>query len=163
MKIVLVEEQTGNTSEKSFQEDVIRIGRDTSDCQIAFDNNQFPMVSRRHAELRWTGGRWILYDLNSSYGTFVDGNKITAPQPVEVGSRLQFGLQGPVLRVVRFETFSESGSGLPAQSNFPQNSPPVFPKPYADSPPIAVPSQKRSGSAPPDAPERAVAEDPPSI
>lgn len=149
MKIVLVEEQTENGSEKSFQQEVIRIGRDTNDCQIVFDNTQFPMVSRRHAELRWTSGKWMLSDLNSSYGTFIDGNKVTSPQPIHVGSRLQFGVQGPVLRVVWFETLSDNAENLSAQKDFPQGSPPVFPKPYADSPPSAVPPQKPAGSASP--------------
>lgn len=154
MKIVLAEEKAGNAPEKSFQQEIIRVGRDTKDCQIVFDNTQFPMVSRRHAELRWTGGRWILFDLNSSYGTFIDGQKVTAPQPVAVGSRVQFGTQGPVLRVVWFETFSDSSDNFPAQNNFPQISPQFHPQSYADSlPPPAAGSMQKPDSvsfAPPE-------------
>ncbi|MGI8638862.1 MAG: FHA domain-containing protein [Pyrinomonadaceae bacterium] len=104
MKIVLAEERSdGQLTEQSFNQAVVRIGREAKDCQIVFDNAQFPMVSRRHAELLWQNGQWILNDNNSTFGTFIDGQKITAPQPVKVGSRLQFGIEGPILRVVWFE------------------------------------------------------------
>jgi pSer/pThr/pTyr-binding forkhead associated (FHA) protein len=101
MKIVLVEERSGiQMPEKSFSQETIRIGRDVNECQIVFDNAQFPMVSRRHAELRRQNNQWVFYDLNSSYGTFVDGRRLPAPQPVQIGNRLQFGAKGPVMRVV---------------------------------------------------------------
>jgi ABC-type multidrug transport system ATPase subunit/predicted component of type VI protein secretion system len=104
MKIILAEEREGKQlSELSFNQRFIRIGRDTADCQVVFDNEQSPMVSHRHCELRWQNGKWVLHDLNSSHGTFIDGQKVTAPQTVKIGSELQFGLNGPVLRVVRFE------------------------------------------------------------
>lgn len=77
MKIVLAEERSGGQelSEKSFNQEIIRVGRDVGDCQIVFENAKFPMVSRKHAELRAGDGQWFLYDLNSSYGTFIDGQK----------------------------------------------------------------------------------------
>ena len=109
MKIILAEENTGQTGEKSFDQPSVRIGRDMNECQIIFDNNLYPMVSRKHAELRFSDGKWTLFDLNSSYGTFLNGQKILAPQTVEIGSRLQFGVQGPVLRVVRFDVSAAPG------------------------------------------------------
>lgn len=122
MKIVLAEERGGGqTSEKSFDQETIRVGRDAAECQIVFDNRQFPMVSRRHAELQRQNGRWLLHDLKSSYGTFVDGQQISAPHTVQIGSRLQFGANGPALRVVRFENAEPP-------SDF-QNQPPVFSAP----------------------------------
>ena len=104
MKIVLAEER-GDASlpEQSFNQDTIRVGRDAGDCQIVFDNARFPMVSRRHAELRRQNGQWFLRDLDSSYGTFVDGRQISAPEAVRIGSRLQFGASGPAMRVVWME------------------------------------------------------------
>ena len=119
MKITLAEENTGQNSERQFDQTVILIGREPNECQVVFDNSRFSMVSRRHAELRFTEGKWILTDLGSSYGTFVDGQKISAPQIVSEGNRLQFGLQGPVMRVVRFETFSGSAGGNKEVSTIP--------------------------------------------
>ena len=72
------------------------------------------MVSRRHAELRFTGGQWILSDLNSSYGTYLDGQKITAPKVVSIGNRLQFGLQGPIVRVVKIAAPFEKSYATPS-------------------------------------------------
>ncbi|HQU84070.1 MAG TPA: FHA domain-containing protein, partial [Pyrinomonadaceae bacterium] len=109
MKIVLAEERTGESlPEQSFNQNVIRFGRDRNECEIAFDNAQFPMVSRKHAELRAQDGKWFLVDLNSSYGTFLDGQKVSAPQNISFGNRIQFGVNGPIYRVVWFEV-TESG------------------------------------------------------
>lgn len=108
MKIILAEEFTGQAIEKTFHQPIIKIGREPNECQVVFDNEQFPMVSRRHAELRWTEGKWILHDLNSSFGTFIDGQRVSGPQSIGVGNRLQFGMQGPVMRVIWFETVMSS-------------------------------------------------------
>ncbi len=104
MKIILAEERNGKQlPEQSFNQELIRVGRDANDCQIVFSSTQFSMVSRRHAELRWQNGQWVLHDLNSTFGTFIDGQKITAPRPINFRSLLQFGLDGPSLRVIWFE------------------------------------------------------------
>lgn len=118
MKIILAEAQGGTGSpEKSFSLPIVRVGRDITDCQIVFDNTEFPMVSRRHAEIRWQNGSWVLYDLNSSYGTFLNNQQIAAPQIVQIGSRLQFGTNGPVLIVVGLETTESAPS---------KDAPPVY-------------------------------------
>ncbi|HBE82938.1 MAG TPA: FHA domain-containing protein [Pyrinomonadaceae bacterium] len=104
MNIILAEESAGQqNAERSFGQDVILVGRDAFECDIAFDNAQYPMVSRKHAELRWAGGQWAIIDLNSSYGTFVNGVRISGSAILEVGSSIQFGQDGPILRVVWFE------------------------------------------------------------
>jgi ABC transport system ATP-binding/permease protein len=148
MKIVLAEDQTGSSSEKSFEQEIVRVGRDAADCQIVFDSAKYPMVSRRHCELRWSGGRWMLFDLNSSYGTFLNGRKITVPEQVEVGNRLQFGLQGPILRVVWFETFSDSLNRAPNKSpqvyanSYTKRDAPVKPESAAFAQPAGLPSNE---------------------
>ena len=124
MKIVLVEERGGEQMpEKSFNQETIRIGRDVNDCQIIFDNALFPMVSRRHAELRRQNNQWVFYDLNSSFGTFIDGRKISAPEAIQIGNRLQFGLKGPIMRVVWFETVA-APNDYPKQPPAPVHTPP---------------------------------------
>ena len=131
MKLVLVEERNGGQlSEQSFNQEMIRFGRDPADCDIVFDNTMFPMVSRHHAELRLMNGQWFLQDLNSSYGTFIDGQKLAQPQVVQVGNRLQFGNQGPILQVIWFEVKA-------AQTDFTQQS--FQPLPIASPTPIISP------------------------
>ena len=133
MKIILAEEYTGQNSEKQFDQPVILIGREPNECQVVFDNSRFSMVSRRHAEIRLTEGKWILTDLGSSFGTFVDGQKISAPQILSEGNRLQFGLQGPVMRVVRLETFSGSPGVNKQVPSIPVNNP-IVQTPFKQNP-----------------------------
>ena len=45
-----------------------------SDCDIVLDSRS---VSRRHAQLRWRFGRFIIYDLGSRAGTLVNEQPIT--------------------------------------------------------------------------------------
>ena len=52
---------------------LIRIGRRLENNLVLDD----PRVSRTHAELRAINGRYVLFDLHSTGGTFVNGLKIT--------------------------------------------------------------------------------------
>jgi len=58
-------------------------------------------VSREHASLRWTGGAWMVKDLGSRYGTFVNGQPLQPGIPVTVqpGVRLTFGREKGVWEV----------------------------------------------------------------
>src|SRR5688572_15544651 len=104
MKIILAEDRGGKLlGERSFTSDVVLVGRDPAVCHFFFAQNQWPMVSRRHAEFRLTDGRWIVTDANSRFGTFVNGQKAAAPVEVRVGSHVQLGADGPILRVVSIE------------------------------------------------------------
>ena len=109
MNIILAEElPTGQKgAEKPFAKDVVRIGRDPFDCDIVFDNAAYPMVSRKHAELRWNDGRWFVVDLNSTYGTLLDGRRVQGTAALSGGSRVQFGESGPIVSVVWFEASAD--------------------------------------------------------
>lgn len=52
---------------------------------------QDPAVSGRHASLVFDGRGWVLSDLGSTNGTFVDGRRIDRPTPVALGSVVQLG------------------------------------------------------------------------
>jgi pSer/pThr/pTyr-binding forkhead associated (FHA) protein len=52
---------------------VINIGRQL-ESQLVLDD---PRVSREHAQLRAVNGRYVIQDLNSTSGTFVNGERIT--------------------------------------------------------------------------------------
>jgi pSer/pThr/pTyr-binding forkhead associated (FHA) protein len=49
-----------------------------------------PNVSRRHAELRRDGPAWVIVDLGSTNGTYVNGKQVTE-QALSDGDRLSFG------------------------------------------------------------------------
>ena len=65
---------------------------------------QDALISRRHAELKWSGtataGQWEVHDLGSRNGVLVDGRKIAGPTKLKDGTRLQVG--GQVYMVLLF-------------------------------------------------------------
>lgn len=64
------------------------IGRESTNDIVVKDIN----VSRTHAELRLDrGSQWVLSDLGSTNGTFVNGRQITAER-LEDGDRVTFGM-----------------------------------------------------------------------
>jgi pSer/pThr/pTyr-binding forkhead associated (FHA) protein len=90
----------------------VRFGRHP-DCEVSFDAHRDIDASSRHAELRPGVDGWVLVDLGSSNGTFVDGHRVTetavnrsAPVTVE------FGAGGPRVRLFIGDE-AESGA-LPA-------------------------------------------------
>ena len=46
-------------------------------------------VSRHHAEIRRQGTRYVLHDLGSKNGLFVNGTRLAEPVPLEDGDRIQ--------------------------------------------------------------------------
>jgi pSer/pThr/pTyr-binding forkhead associated (FHA) protein len=62
------------------------IGR-SSACQLVLADDT---VSRRHAELRAEGGRWLLRDLGSSNGTYLNGRRVIEAE-VRPGDLLHLG------------------------------------------------------------------------
>ena len=77
----------------------LSIGRHP-DNDVSFDANRDLDASSRHAELRREGRGFVLYDVGSSNGTFVEGETVTQVKldpglPVVV----EFGDGGPVLQI----------------------------------------------------------------
>jgi hypothetical protein len=68
---------------------IVRIGR-AADNDVAISNER---VSRYHAHVRRIESSWMVYDLDSTNGTYVDGQRLTAAQPrrLQPGSVLRLG------------------------------------------------------------------------
>ena len=77
----------------------IDVGRNPNTCKIVYDQKEWPSVSRQHAQFLFHEGRWFISDVGSTYGTYVDGQQIKTPTELRVGSRVQFGQNGPVVVV----------------------------------------------------------------
>ncbi len=77
----------------------IRFGRHP-DCEVSFDPNRDIDASSRHAELRKLESGWVLVDLGSSNGTYVEGHRVTeTPIAPAAPIAVEFGLGGPRIRL----------------------------------------------------------------
>jgi hypothetical protein len=63
------------------------IGR-SRDAHVVLDD---PNVSRRHAEVRPSGGSWIVNDLGSTNGIKVNGRRVEGPQSLRRGDVIEIG------------------------------------------------------------------------
>lgn len=75
-------------------QDVVRIGR-TEENDIVLEDAQ---VSRHHATISQKTAGYDLQDLNSSNGTFLNGNRIVEPQTLKEGDQIQIGSTTLVFR-----------------------------------------------------------------
>jgi hypothetical protein len=63
------------------------IGRSRDADVVLSDEN----ISRRHAEVRPSGGSWIVKDLGSTNGVKVNGRRIQGPQSLKPGDTIELG------------------------------------------------------------------------
>src|SRR5512139_3096417 len=69
--------------------DQITIGRDPTNSITINDAE----ISRRHARLTYQGGKYVLEDLGSTNGTFVNGQRLAGPRVLKSGEVVSFGEQ----------------------------------------------------------------------
>jgi hypothetical protein len=65
----------------------MQIGRGTA-CEIRPDDTYLSQV---HARLSPRDGAWVVEDMGSTNGTFLNGRKVTVPTEVAAGDRVQIG------------------------------------------------------------------------
>ena len=76
------------------------IGRDPS-CQVVLDAMMYRMVSRRHAVVRPLSSSpdhkfsWLICDLDSANGTYLNGQRLQGCQELHPGDRISLGADGP--------------------------------------------------------------------
>lgn len=76
----------------------VLIGRDP-EAQFRMDPNLDRLVSARHARLDREGNGWVLTDLGSRNGTFVNGERVEGARRLSPEDRIQLGRGGPTLRL----------------------------------------------------------------
>lgn len=81
----LIQESSGQEFPLGFE--VMTIGRHEDNVIALAD----PQVSRHHAEILMQGGRWVIQDLESANGTFVNGQRVVAPRLLQHGDMVRVG------------------------------------------------------------------------
>lgn len=87
------EDQTGERVVSLNEKNVIGRG---DDCSIRV---QSATISRRHGELNFEEGRWMVADLNSASGTWVDRMQIKGSCELKDGQAFKMGTVTFVLRL----------------------------------------------------------------
>ena len=77
-----------------FEKSYIGLGRHPL-SDVRFDAEKDLDASTRHAAIVKTGESYVLRDLGSTNGTFVNGEKLDGERPLRDGDTLKFGLHGP--------------------------------------------------------------------
>jgi S1-C subfamily serine protease len=93
---------------KGFDKQVITVGRHPS-CDLQFDPEKDSDVSTRHAEIHISGASATLKDLNSTNGTFVNGQRVQGDRGLGHGDVIAFGNHGPQVEVIAPELARPSG------------------------------------------------------
>ena len=67
--------------------DEITIGRSSDSAIIIRDD----YTSTHHARFMLWNGRWMIQDLDSTNGTFLNGSRVTVPTPIPLGATVKVG------------------------------------------------------------------------
>lgn len=82
----LINQQSGE--QLPLGQEKVTIGR-KSDNTLLITND--PKISRHHAQIFWQAGDFIVEDLNSANGSFINDQRLTKPQILHNGDLLRFG------------------------------------------------------------------------
>src|SRR6266508_841445 len=108
----------------TLEGDQLTIGRDSVN-EIVINDAE---ISRRHARLTFQGGKYVLEDLGSTNGTFVNGQRLAGPRVLKAGEVVSFGEQ--IILVFEALTFNPDATMVsPRATVVPSVSRPVTPPP----------------------------------
>jgi adenylate cyclase len=122
-----------------------------------------PSVSTSHAKLQRREGVWVLVDLDSTNGTFVDGERVKGEAPLAPGATVRFGDIQLVFEPTDDAVVLTKGGGTqvlktphslppappPTGSPAPTPAPPKAPPPIGPKPPASPPPPKAPRPRPP--------------
>jgi hypothetical protein len=146
-------ERTGPNPGATFEgaQDVTTMGRDVTNEVVLGDSE----VSRQHARITQTPGGFVLEDLGSTNGTFINGERLVAPRILSAGDLVGLGENV----TLTFEMASTEGAATvmaPAAGRPATPAPPSPPR-QAQKPPTPPPAAPAE-PARPAAPQPAAAE-----
>lgn len=74
--------------------DQAEMGR-SPQCQVRFDSETFPTVSRRHAAIVKDGDGWKIVHLSETNSTLVNGERVETERKLQNGDEIQLSVGGP--------------------------------------------------------------------
>ncbi|QRK07549.1 Flp pilus assembly complex ATPase component TadA [Archangium violaceum] len=101
MFLVTLEEKGGGTEQIEFEQNEITIGRLAGNDIVLAKGN----VSKYHSKIIAKDGKFIVVDMKSTNGTFVNGKKIAGPQVVKPSDQIFIGDY-----IINVEPLEESGA-----------------------------------------------------
>ncbi|MEO1232645.1 MAG: FHA domain-containing protein, partial [Myxococcota bacterium] len=84
---LIINEKGGPSRTESFDKNEVTIGRVQGNDIILPKGN----ISKRHSRIVMKDGKFIIVDLKSTNGTYVNGKKITAPQVIKETDKVYIG------------------------------------------------------------------------
>ena len=125
--------------------DQLTIGRDSANGVSIND----PEVSRKHARLSFQGGKYVIEDLGSTNGTFVNGQRLAGPVVLKSGDVVSLGEQ----IVLMYDAVMSDPGATVAVSRKAVQAPPVQPQAaqpaYAPPPSQPAPAYSAPAAMPP--------------
>jgi pSer/pThr/pTyr-binding forkhead associated (FHA) protein len=121
----------------SLEGDQLIIGRDTS-SNIAINDAE---ISRKHARLTFQGGKYVIEDLGSTNGTFVNGQRLASPAVLKSGDVVSLGEQ----IVLMYEALASDPGATVMSARHSQPRPAPVPVPV----PAPAPAQQYYAPPPP--------------
>ncbi|MCA9551768.1 MAG: FHA domain-containing protein, partial [Myxococcales bacterium] len=84
---ITINEKGGQPRQETFDKNEITIGRVQGNDIVLPKGN----ISKRHSRIVIKDGKFIIVDLKSTNGTYVNGKKINAPQVVKTTDKIYIG------------------------------------------------------------------------
>ncbi len=99
-----------------WNQEVVIIGREAS-CQVILDSNSYAGVSRRHAAVWLAPGLCQICDLNSSNGTYINGQRLYGCQTLQAGDRILLG-QNSAEFIFEYQNAYDTNQSAPPRTGF---------------------------------------------
>jgi hypothetical protein len=138
-------ERTGPNPGATFEgtQDVTTMGRDVTNEVVLSDSE----VSRQHARITQTPGGFVLEDLGSTNGTFINGERLVAPRILSAGDLV--GLGENVTLTFEAETTEAAATVMAPAAGGPATAAPAgAPARRPPSPPPSPPVEPARPAAP---------------
>ncbi|HLL53410.1 MAG TPA: FHA domain-containing protein, partial [Myxococcaceae bacterium] len=87
MFVITLAEKSGGSQQLSFEKNEVTIGRLAGNDIVLAKGN----VSKYHSRLVQKDGKFIIVDMKSTNGTYVNGKKISAPQVIRPTDKIFIG------------------------------------------------------------------------